>query len=239
MAKGKRAFYAVKIGRKPGIYFTWAECKAQVHAFKGALYKKFEDREGAEAFMAGDHMAEILSVAASKDSEKENLLSAKGNSPDSEINAYGREIGDFDPEKIEEGHLHAFVDGSFNAKEAKYGYGLVLFSPGDKEIFYGTASDEGVRHRNVAGEILGAEIAMDKALEKGAKELVIYHDYSGLRHWALKEWRAKLPFTQAYAKKAEDFQKKCKLSFVKVAAHKGVKYNEEADLLAKKGAGIQ
>ena len=34
-------FYAVKIGRKPGIYLTWDECKQQVDKFKGAVYKSF------------------------------------------------------------------------------------------------------------------------------------------------------------------------------------------------------
>jgi ribonuclease HI len=34
-------FYAVAIGRKPGIYQTWAECDREVKDFKGAKYRKF------------------------------------------------------------------------------------------------------------------------------------------------------------------------------------------------------
>lgn len=34
-------FYAVKKGRKPGIYRTWDEAKAQVDGFSGAEYKSF------------------------------------------------------------------------------------------------------------------------------------------------------------------------------------------------------
>jgi len=34
-------YYVVKKGRKPGIYKTWAECKAEVDSFKYAIYKKF------------------------------------------------------------------------------------------------------------------------------------------------------------------------------------------------------
>ena len=30
-------FYAVKIGRKPGIYNSWDECKMQVDKFKVAV----------------------------------------------------------------------------------------------------------------------------------------------------------------------------------------------------------
>lgn len=44
-------YYAVKVGRKPGIYFSWDDCKAQVHGFPGAVYKSFEAEEKANEFM--------------------------------------------------------------------------------------------------------------------------------------------------------------------------------------------
>lgn len=44
-------FYAVKNGRKPGIYYTWDECKAQVEKFKGAIYKSFSTIEEAKVFI--------------------------------------------------------------------------------------------------------------------------------------------------------------------------------------------
>lgn len=33
-------FYAVRFGKAPGVYLTWAECKSQVSGFTGALCKK-------------------------------------------------------------------------------------------------------------------------------------------------------------------------------------------------------
>lgn len=48
-----KKFYAVKSGRKPGIYKTWAECQRQVTGFKGAIFKGFETLEEAEAFIGG------------------------------------------------------------------------------------------------------------------------------------------------------------------------------------------
>lgn len=44
-------YYAVRIGRNPGIYHTWDECKRETMGFKGASFKKFSTREDAEAFM--------------------------------------------------------------------------------------------------------------------------------------------------------------------------------------------
>ena len=38
MAKGK--YYAVKCGRKPGIFLSWEECKEQVENFPNAKYQE-------------------------------------------------------------------------------------------------------------------------------------------------------------------------------------------------------
>ena len=44
-------FYAVKEGKKTGIFSTWDECKEQVTGFKGAIYKSFKTLSEAEAFL--------------------------------------------------------------------------------------------------------------------------------------------------------------------------------------------
>lgn len=46
-----KKFYAVRAGRKPGIYETWDECKSMVHGCKGAEYKSFSSKEEAERFL--------------------------------------------------------------------------------------------------------------------------------------------------------------------------------------------
>lgn len=43
-------FYAVKKGKKPGIYFSWEECKKMVDGYPGAIYKSFKTLEEAKAF---------------------------------------------------------------------------------------------------------------------------------------------------------------------------------------------
>lgn len=50
---GIMKYYAVRVGRTPGIYHTWDECKREVEGFKGAQYKKFESEKEALAFMEG------------------------------------------------------------------------------------------------------------------------------------------------------------------------------------------
>ena len=47
----KKKYYAVRVGKTPGIYFTWADCSAQVTGFKGDKFKSFETIEEAQAFI--------------------------------------------------------------------------------------------------------------------------------------------------------------------------------------------
>ena len=39
MAKSK--IYVVYVGRQPGLYETWDECRAEVEGYPGARYKSF------------------------------------------------------------------------------------------------------------------------------------------------------------------------------------------------------
>lgn len=58
-------YYAVRIGRNPGIYHTWDECKRETMGFKGASFKKFSTREDAEVFI--NEIEEDKKESAEKD----------------------------------------------------------------------------------------------------------------------------------------------------------------------------
>ena len=44
-------FYAVRVGKIPGVYETWDECRAEVHKYSGAVFKSFKSRVEAEEFV--------------------------------------------------------------------------------------------------------------------------------------------------------------------------------------------
>lgn len=44
-------YYAVRVGRAPGVYDNWADCKAQIHAYPGAVFRSFGDRAEADTFI--------------------------------------------------------------------------------------------------------------------------------------------------------------------------------------------
>ncbi|KUI67792.1 Ribonuclease H [Cytospora mali] len=50
---GEQRFYAVRAGKIPGVYLTWAECQAMINGFAGANYKSFGTAEEAELYVAG------------------------------------------------------------------------------------------------------------------------------------------------------------------------------------------
>lgn len=44
-------YYAVKVGKNPGIYTTWEECSKEVLGFEGAIYKSFKTESEAMDFI--------------------------------------------------------------------------------------------------------------------------------------------------------------------------------------------
>ena len=47
----KKKFYAVKQGRKTGIFLTWDDCKKQVMGYPGAIYKSFGTEAEAKEYL--------------------------------------------------------------------------------------------------------------------------------------------------------------------------------------------
>ena len=90
---------------------------------------------------------------------------------------------------------------------------------------------------DVAG-MVNTAAGLVKGLGKGYEAVTIYHDYEGVGKWGDNLWKANLEMTQAYKAYIAEARKKIKITFVKVKAHAGNKYNEMADKLAKSALDI-
>lgn len=136
---------------------------------------------------------------------------------------------------------YAFVDGSFNSAEKRYGYGGFLVVNGEKHIVTGDGVDEEMAAmRNVAGEISGATAAIKLAMELGVKELTVFYDYEGICQWADGNWKTNKEGTKAYAMFVKEARATgIKIEFVHVKGHSGIPGNEEADMLAKAACGVE
>lgn len=205
-----KKFYAVKKGKKTGVFYSWDACKAQVDGFSGAVYKSFPTLEEAQAFANG-------SPAFSGNAK---TMEAVLEHPDDE-------------------DMVAYVDGSYDATTKEFSYGAVIAYEGEEYHFSEKVDDtELAEMRNVAGEIKGAEFAMRFALDKGCKRIYIYHDYEGIAKWCLGEWKANKKGTRDYQLFYNSVKDQLEVIFVKVKGHSNDKYNDIADLLAKKALGL-
>lgn len=207
----KKKFYAVKVGRVPGIYGTWDECKTQVEGYPNSEYKGFIRLSEAEIFV-GPEVLESMKLT-------------------SDIHAHGEKAS----APLEDGcAVKAYVDGSYDVATGNYASGAVILVDGKTvELNKLYTDDAGGKLRNVAGEIKGAELAIEYCKKQGIDSVVIYHDYLGVGKWADDEWKANLDMTKAYKSYIRECRKNMRINFVKVKGHSGDKYNDMADALAK------
>ena len=68
-----KKWYVVYIGRRPGVYYEWSECQAQVRSFPGSSNKGFQRKSEAEANYL---RFTVLDVERNKNGLKNYLLLA-------------------------------------------------------------------------------------------------------------------------------------------------------------------
>ncbi len=205
---GKKV-YAVRKGRKTGVFDTWAECQRQTTGFSGAEFKSFTTREGAEAYLACEDGEDVFT-------ESQGTEALEG-----------------------EGTMTAYVDGSFDKLSGDFSCGMVVLYQGQEKLFCHRFCDrELAQMHNVAGEIKGAEAAMRFAVANQIKHLVIYHDYEGIAKWCNGAWKANKEGTKAYQAYYKSIRSMLNIEFVKVKGHSNDHYNDMADALAKQALGL-
>ncbi|MDK0576182.1 ribonuclease H family protein [Clostridium perfringens] len=202
-----KKYYAIAKGKSgiPKIVETWTECQKEVIGCKGAKYKSFASKEEAEKF---------ISIHENGGSFEE----VKGN------------------EEVKDDLIYIYVDGSFMVSKENYSYGFLVVK--NDEILYednGVGYDkEAIALRNVSGEVEGAMKAIEYVIENGYKDIVLCYDYQGIESWALGTWKRNNRITQNYNEFMQEKFKLIKVRFKKIKGHSGNKFNDRADILAKK-----
>ena len=237
----KKKYYAVRVGKTPGIYLTWEECSKQVTGFKGAKYKSFFSVEEAKAFIGDTNNSNIIkSEIVPKATKSKNTTWKKEENNDikpirstAKVKVHKTYI---DPNEIidEYGYI-AFVDGSYDRGNKIFGSGVIVLNPSDKSYDrYFNAGYDKWDQWNIVGELESVKVAINKAMELGQNNIAIYHDLKNIALWASGEWQAKNEYTQDYVKFIEGVSKKLNICFIKVKAHSTESvYNDLADEAAK------
>lgn len=142
-------------------------------------------------------------------------------------------------EDLIDGYINAYVDGSYDISTGRYsGAAVILLGDNDIVELSKACKDDNSKLRNVAGELLGAELAIEYCKEHGISKLAIHHDYEGVGAWADNAWKANLPATKTYRGYVFDSREVIDIKFIKVKGHSGNEYNDRADYLASKALSV-
>lgn len=211
--------YAVKVGINPGIYFTWAECEAQVKGYKGAIYKSFPTKEAAENWLDPNNIKNNIT--------KENKEDIKN------IDKKCVEQDSSNSHEIEfEDTCVIYSDGSYNSSNGECGYAAYIIMSSSRKIVCGRFIMEN-NGRNVEGEVKAIVKALHNINTNKIKNVIIYYDYEGIEKWATRVWEAKTIYTKAYANFMSNIMSFLNITFVHIKSHTGNIGNEVVDKLAK------
>lgn len=261
---GKK-YYAVRVGRTPDIYTSWAECQAQTKGFPKAIFKGFDLLADAQKYMEGINYGSKKTV---ENNLAKDLFEGKS-MPVIEYQEYSRP--EERPVKLPE-NVIIYTDGScYNAKAIKQntkdkdgitkapgGYAAVfLDETGEKELMRITGGDQATTNNRM--ELMAVKEALNY-LDDGTRhhvKLVSDSDYivKTINQGWLDLWRKKSTQTldevilrkrtgeivknQDLLKDIDSLRKKQDIEFVWTKAHVNTKYNELCDYLAKREAEEQ
>jgi len=245
----KNFYPAIIDGELIGIFKTWDECKPYVTGIKGKqIYYA--------GFVTLKEALQFITEKTGADTDLLRVILDQYHIPYQESDI--RFVAQVPKKEVikqrlsyPENALHIYVDGSYDDNQKQYSYGLYAIKNGEKiyeENGVGTDT-EAISMRQIAGELLGAEKAIDYAINQGEFEVVIFYDYAGVELWTKSKaeggWAAKNKFTQQYQENIANYQNQIDIYFVKVKAHVPKyksnfhnKCNQEADQLAKQALGL-
>jgi ribonuclease HI len=224
----KKKYYAVAVGRQPGIYTQWfgdTGAQAQITGFKGARYKGFPTVEDAQAFL---RQWRSLPQKRTTPTRKTDGPSTAERVADSQSTFVGRRV--------------IYTDGSSLGNPGPGGYGVVIpSSEGDREFSGGFRNTTNNRM-----ELLACIVGLEQLNTPSV--VVLYSDsryvVDGItkgwaKRWQRNNWR-KTSGDKALNidlwERLLDLCERHDVDFIWVKGHAGNPGNERCDQLATQAA---
>ena len=133
----------------------------------------------------------------------------------------------------------AFTDGSYNNKNQRGGYGVILLTNTEKFYFIKSFDINKQNHReilnlhSVGTECEAVKRAIYESIILNKKNISIYYDYDGIEKWINHEWDLSTNYADTYYDYIIKSSKQISIKFNKIKSHSGIYFNELADKLAK------
>ncbi len=173
-------FYAVKKGRVPGIYKTWAECEAQVKGFAGAIFKGFRSRAEAKIFLAQDIGEQPH--RATRAERKQLPASRRESDRAEEREQISRSARNAENRNDDAGRVIIYTDGSSVGNPGRGGYAAVMLFDGHRKEIAG-----GFRlTTNNRMEMMAAIVGL--GMLKRSCAVTVYTDSKYLRDAMMHGW---------------------------------------------------
>jgi ribonuclease HI len=236
----RKQYYAVRNGRKPGIYRTWEECKAQVDGYAKAQYKGFTSLEEAEAYLG---YAQTNKPGAGEPADAKPFNPPGAAKKKRGTGYSGDEAGAREMLETSDGlkHVVIYTDGACLGNPGPGGYGIVLLHGKDRKEF-----SRGFRMTtNNRMEMLACIVGLQELESPCAVTLYSDSQYvinSMTKGWALRWKKNKWKRNGEDVPNADLWEKmlalcdKHKVGFNWVRGHAGNKENERCDQLARQAA---
>ncbi len=230
----KERYYAVRIGRIPGIYTDLEEVIKQVKGYSNSEFKKFSDVNDAYSYIFTPVKIKDKKYIKNKTKKEKYYAVRKGLKPGiyKTLKTFNKHMKHFSGAEgrvfntLKEAQEYmkgenfiinpfellvpeaavAYVDGSFSDSIKACSYGCIIFHMSSKIVMSERFYDkEMVSITNVAGELAGALASMQWCIENDIKELHLYYDFSGIKEYYDGNCKTRSSFTRKYKELCESY----------------------------------
>lgn len=208
-------YYAVRIGRTPGIYRSWTDCKPQVHGYSGAVYKSFKTINEAKRF-CGTVPAVPTSPVLALDSKLVEIFTDGSHFKGGSVMGYGI---------------------LFRHAGREYGLSQNPVTPFQLSAMFGGDFSK-VSNPTMEFAAIAHALRICNCIFPEVTTIDITYDYIGSKNWLLELWTCRKPYIkQIYEFAKTDLDKLSSrgawINWIHVKSHTGHRENEMADMLAK------
>lgn len=175
-------YYAVKVGRKIGIYYSWEDCKEQVDKYPKAVFKSFTDIVDANEFIFGQKVSPI------KTQYDKNSINCDGAYSSStgimEYNIRDTETGKMILSKSYDGGTNNIAE--FLAVVNSMAYLLQNKLNKDKIIY--TDSRTAIAWVNSGKVNTSYDLENNYKLQQDITEALLFLDFNPIYNFTIKKW---------------------------------------------------